>query len=167
MKNLKIYLSSFLVASSLSLTSCSEDIENLNHTYEDAIFFNKYGYTMEKFLKEQDVVELKFIGFEPLYYYEKKVSEPIYENGEFSFRDSWVRIEDINEHFGIVRRVDVLYKFVSINMDGDKPVVEELVVNDLRDVTEEYKYMYKDDYVTLKKSEPFYVNKGKILEKVR
>ena len=52
-------------------------------------------------------------------------------------------------------------------MDGDKPVVEELVVNDLRDVTEEYKYMYKDDYVTLKKSEPFYVNKGKILEKVR
>jgi len=91
----------------------------------------------------------------------------VYENGEFSFEDSWVRIEDINNHFGIARRVDALYKFVSINMDGDKPVVEELVVNDLSDVTEEYKYMYKDDYITLKKSEPFYVNKGKILEKVR
>lgn len=168
MKNLKIYLSSFLVASSLSLTSCSsEDIESLSNPYEEAEFYGKYGYSFERFLEKENIVDKKYIGYEPLYYYEKKVAEPVHKNGELTFKESWERIDDINDYFGVARRVDVLYKFVSIDLEGDEPATQELVVNDLNDVTEGYEYMYKNDYVTLKKSEPFYVNKGKILNKVR
>ena len=118
-------------------------------------------------MERENIVDKKYIGYEPLYYYEKKVSKPVYKNGELSFQDSWVKIDDIDDYFGIVRKVDILYEFVSIDLEGDKPVIKKLVVDDIRDITGEYKYMHKDGYVTLKESEPFYVNKGKILKKVR
>jgi len=168
LKNLKIYLTSLAIFSGLSLCSCSgQDLENLNHSYEDALFFNKYDFSMKEFLRENGVVELEFVGFQPLSYYEAKVSEPYVENGKLYFNDSWRKIDDFNEHFGIARRVDVFYKFVFVDFSGDAPVIKEYITDDVSSVPEEYKYIYKDDYLVYEYSDEIFVNNGKVVKKVR
>lgn len=168
MKNIKIWASSLAVATGISLCGCSaEDYISLNNCYKNAFFSYKYGFSVEQFLEENGIIDKRCIGYEPLCYYEVKVSEPVYKNGELVFNDSWKKVENIDDYFGIARKVNVFYKLVSIEFSGNKPVIKEIVTNDLLGVSEEYKYVYKDDYVILDKSDSFYVNNGKKVGKVR
>ena len=168
MKNLKIYLSSLVVCAGLSLTSCSsEDLDIVNNTYDDALFFGKYGYSLDEFLCENGIVKTQFFSVEPLSFYEAKVTDPYIKDGKLYFNDSWRKIDDFSEFLGIARKVTVSYKFVCLDFNGDVPIIKEYVTDDLKSLPSECKYIYKDDHIVYNYSDEFHVNNGKIVGKVR
>ena len=168
MKNVKIWASSAVILAGLSLTSCSVDSMVLPaDSTEIAVFYGKTNVTLEEYLEKNNLVDKKYIGYEPLYYYEILVSKPVVKNGEFGFEDSWKKVDSLEGHMGIARRVDIFYKFVSVKFIDGEYVVFEKVTNNFMEITDDYRYICKDDYIVREESEPFYVNNGKILKKVR
>lgn len=168
MKNVNIWASSAVILAGLSLTSCSVDSMVMPaDSTEIAVFYGKTNITLEEYLDKNGLVDKKYIGYEPLYYYEVLVSNPVIKEGKLSFEDSWKKVDSLEGHMGIARRVDVFYKLVSVKFVDNKYVVSEKVTNDYMEITDDYKYMYADDYVVREASEPFYINNGKILKKVR
>ncbi len=128
----------------------------------NGITYKKVDFLLDDYLLENGYVSVNNYCVSGDSFYEAKVSTGVYEGG-FHFDDSWKRIDDIDDYFGIAREVSCSYKVLSISSDNGKFVVNESVVDDIDPLS--FVYVDLNDYIVHKYSDEFYVNKGKILVK--
>lgn len=153
------------IGSVISLLFCyglCSSFKSSKFSVGNGVTYKKVDFLLEDYLLDNGYVSVNNYCVSDDSFYEAKVSNCVYEGG-FHFDDSWKRIDDIDNYFGIAREVSCSYKVLSISSDNGKFVVDESVVNNISSFSDVYVDL--DDYIVYKYSDEFYVNKGKVLVK--